>query len=190
MCEKDATYSIPYIQLSGSPPACAGRTSFRQSLCTSQRDHPRSRGKDAILNIITNELEGSPPLAREGHSEERFHTKEAEITPAFAGRTYFFADSVYISQDHPRMCGKDSVKNVSEYLIPGSPPHVREGLTASKSVLNFFRITPACAGRTYAFVIFPHFLQDHPRMCGKDRLIRKGQGQWLGSPPHVREGLD
>ena len=149
-------------------PACAGRTSFRQSLCTSQRDHPRSRGKDAILNIITNELEGSPPLAREGHSEERFHTKEAGITPAFAGRTYFFADSVYISQDHPRMCGKDSVKNVSEYLIPGSPPHVREGLTASKSVLNFFRITPACAGRTYAFVIFPHFLQDHPRMCGKD----------------------
>ena len=130
-------------------PACAGRTSFRQSLCTSQRDHPRSRGKDAILNIITNELEGSPPLAREGHSEERFHTKEAGITPAFAGRTNCFKICVKFLQDHPRMCGKDICFCYFSTLFAGSPPHVREGPTYKKGARTMARITPACAGRTF-----------------------------------------
>ena len=169
-------------------PACAGRTSFRQSLCTSQRDHPRSRGKDAILNIITNELEGSPPLAREGHSEERFHTKEAGITPAFAGRTYFFADSVYISQDHPRMCGKDYLllNNLARNI--GSPPHVREGLQETVEEVAETGITPACAGRTQTMKMPTRLFQDHPRMCGKDSEGRFKASAELGSPPHVREG--
>ena len=129
-------------------PACAGRTSFRQSLCTSQRDHPRSRGKDSKALAQIYPFQGSPPLAREGHSEERFHTKEAGITPACAGRTAQLLLKPFRRQDHPRMCGKDLIVLIRGDGKLGSPPHVREGPSFHYFRKTLSRITPACAGRT------------------------------------------
>ena len=51
-------------------------------------------------------------------------------------------------------------------------------------------ITPACAGRTQLLELGFREVEDHPRMCGKDRTILKFEFERLGSPPHVREGLD
>ena len=48
------------------------------------------------------------------------------------------------------------------------------------------RITPACAGKSYASQKGNHGHKDHPRLCGEklDQLIEKSQK--IGSPPPVR----
>ena len=51
------------------------------------------------------------------------------------------------------------------------------------------RITPARAGKTYRPNLEGAEVEDHPRSCGKDHLIRYLQVIHLGSPPLVRERL-
>ena len=67
------------------------------------------------------------------------------------------------------MCGKDSALALVLFLILGSPPRVREGPPVILALSILFRITPACAGRT--FFRCSNFIrcQDHPRVCGKDK---------------------
>ena len=48
------------------------------------------------------------------------------------------------------------------------------------------RITPACAGNRYTLEIMPHFLQDHPRVCGEQIMGVSRPTVEKGSPPRVR----
>ena len=41
-----------------------------------------------------------------------------------------------------------------------------EKLEQTRSAINAFRITPACAGNTYHHLVISVKSQDHPRMCG------------------------
>ena len=92
---------------------------------------------------------GSPPLVRERLLATPPAMSQRGITPARAGKTgcYVIADDG--KRDHPHSCGKDC----SLFLVPtkglGSPPLVRERLLRIRNTLNFFRITPARAGKTY-----------------------------------------
>ena len=53
-----------------------------------------------------------------------------------------------MTEDHPRMCGKDSKsKNMTPNFL-GSPPHVRERLPPLMLWVTSLGITPACAGKT------------------------------------------
>ena len=94
----------------------------------------------------------------------------------------------YLVQDHPRVCGKDFVSFLKTYPQPGSPPRVREGPYISNFLSFHFRITPACAGRTIKASRCQLYHQDHPRVCGKDRLDGFKAVNEMGSPPHMREG--
>ena len=49
------------------------------------------------------------------------------------------------------------------------------------------RITPAYAGKTIIISVTHQILQDHPRVCGKDRCQRFQVGNIQGSPPRMRE---
>ena len=48
-------------------------------------------------------------------------------------------------------------------------------------------ITPACAGKTNTRVFGFCGYRDHPRVCGKDLVIRLTREGFEGSPPRVRE---
>ena len=87
------------------------------------------------------------------------------------------------------MCGKYSVLGLCSFMNSGSPPHVREVLIPSTSLLRSARITPACAGSTKEVFKRFHRKQDHPRMCGKYSSPITFLSVVLGSPPHVREVL-
>ena len=88
------------------------------------------------------------------------------------------------------MCGKDAsmLSMTTEYL--GSPPRVRERLRRDDTQRDAYRITPACAGKTFQQLLAQISEQDHPRVCGKDK--RRGEARRLhqGSPPRVRERLN
>ena len=106
---------------------------------------------------------------RERHVMSVPGVKRIGITPACAGKTAPRHPCPGKNQDHPRMCGKDSMNSLYLASSSGSPPHVRERLLLRTNSLTADRITPACAGKTTHDIAVPQLFRDHPRMCGKDR---------------------
>ena len=109
------------------------------------------------------------------------------ITPARAGKTILIHRSYLPHQDHPRSCGKDATSHSRNPLLGGSPPLVRERLSAGKASRRFSRITPARAGKTSILEPTWFRLGDHPRSCGKDMMSKSVIDTDMGSPPLVRE---
>ena len=89
-----------------------------------------------------------PPHMREGRELKTLKLSAFNITPACAGRTLYHVQKPIAARDHPRMCGKDKRRIFRFAPHSGSPPRVREGPPFRRSLSPFFRITPACAGRT------------------------------------------
>ena len=48
------------------------------------------------------------------------------------------------------------------------------------------RITPACAGKTVELFEFGNAPEDHPRVCGENRIADELKAGARGSPPRVR----
>ena len=108
------------------------------------------------------------------------------ITPACAGTTYSSMLDKVDSEDHPRLCG-DYLSNLDlGYSSMGSPPPVRGLLRDLANVMEYERITPACAGTTILIPIARTYFKDHPRLCGDYLLMKSCLGKKLGSPPPVR----
>ena len=84
------------------------------------------------------------------------------------------------------MRGEHDTRNVFNTAAAGSPPHARGAQPAGELLDGLWRITPACAGSTFAqFLAFDDF-QDHPRMRGEHRGGGDGDMIASGSPPHAR----
>ncbi len=130
---------------------------------------------------------GSPPHVRERHAGTVVVMEWDGITPACAGKTPKTSRPTNTKRDHPRMCGKDPMRTITQWPITGSPPHVRERPIFKQFPAGRPRITPACAGKTQADCLKPLQVRDHPRMCGKDIGPALSVRHIVGSPPHVRE---
>ena len=74
-----------------------------------------------------------------------------------------------------------------DFSSAGSPPRMREKrpLMALGRELN--RITPAYAGKTKSSLLNLVVVQDHPRVCGKNKIITSKSRGRSGSPPRMRE---
>ena len=68
-------------------PACAGKTTVKDRIGSSKRDHPRVCGKDSSGRRGSVPGQGSPPRVRERHSSSFFNHRQSGITPACAGKT-------------------------------------------------------------------------------------------------------
>ena len=130
---------------------------------------------------------GSPPRVREKLWSMLPMAKLYGITPACAGKTRSLKHSLLQTWDHPRVCGKNIHKQMTNIRTTGSPPRVREKLHFSTHIIITVRITPACAGKTSIVRISQLALWDHPRVCGKNKGLGLVAGALLGSPPRVRE---
>ena len=108
------------------------------------------------------------------------------ITPACAGKTGLNEAERTIGEDHPRMCGENSVVPSSASSNKGSPPHVRGKPTIKSRLAQAMGITPACAGKTFVQALQISICQDHPRMCGENVMTLYLGFEEMGSPPHVR----
>ena len=92
-----------------------------------------------------------------------------------------------LQRDHPRVCGKNrNLQCIGVYTM-GSPPRVREKLKDPSTRMQWNRITPACAGKTYINRDLPVERRDHPRVCGKNFGKAMIGLLSVGSPPRVRE---
>ena len=90
------------------------------------------------------------------------------ITPACAGKTYELYPIIKLTEDHPRVCGKNRAPELVGNPDKGSPPRVREKPVLIVLITVISGITPACAGKTAKDARRKPSVKDHPRVCGKN----------------------
>ena len=80
--------------------------------------------------------------------ETRTECYNQRITPAYAGKSMFYASQGLHRRDHPRLCGEKSMLAFKSPKMSGSPPPMR-GKDPYPSA-NFMDpgITPAYAGKS------------------------------------------
>ena len=129
-------------------PACAGKT--RPVLRCSDRSaaHPRLRGEDFLSGSAWKLIYGSPPLARGRQRGPRDCCDRPGLTPACAGKTDTNSEGGKQNGAHPRLRGEDNAPRRLLQGPRGSPPLARGRLRADGTVMPYFRLTPACAGKT------------------------------------------
>ena len=115
---------------------------------------------------------GSPPRVREKLDSKTLDCTVSGITPACAGKTLTVSDYHKETRDHPRVCGKNTKCVCTQGLNPGSPPRVREKPADTSWEVLGRGITPACAGKTYSTSTIRNSKRDHPRVCGKNLMVR------------------
>ena len=142
--ERDSLRSFSRIT-----PAHAGKTGYQIPGITHFWDHPRSRGKDQIRSTCRLCGLGSPPLTRERRVRSRCIQTSVGITPGHAGKTAYLPFLSKSAEDHPRLRGKDRFSTPDSPAVEGSPPLARERLLQVKNPRSLWRITPACAGKTF-----------------------------------------
>ena len=108
------------------------------------------------------------------------------ITPARAGKTRPSRNRGCNRGDHPRACGENHIGTVAQGQAEGSPPRVRGKPVAAINIATSEGITPARAGKTYAFFCSTARSSDHPRACGENFKGCRWGSPSPGSPPRVR----
>ena len=69
------------------------------------------------------------------------------ITPAYAGKSTIISSEIFLSEDHPRLCGEKGNLQTPFPFHKGSPPPMR-GKVHFYAVLQVGdRITPSYAGK-------------------------------------------
>ena len=167
-------------------PACAGKTSSPEARRRPDRDHPRVCGENAISRIFQLLLVGSPPRVRGKRAMKRMDRSGSRITPACAGKTRAKKLLSKTPQDHPRVCGENAIGSSIASGAAGSPPRVRGKRSYCDVRSGVRRITPACAGKTRQDRAQMARREDHPRVCGENRVPESASRPRRGSPPRVR----
>ena len=90
----------------------------------------------------------------------------SRIIPACAGKRHLPLRRSPLLQDHPRMRGEKFCKALIWSFSLGSSPHARGKVNSFKCNRNYYRIIPACAG--------------------KSRIVALRYIGYVGSSPHAR----
>ena len=106
------------------------------------------RGEDVSNDSSAARSAGSPPHARGRLIVVRIRRMGRRITPACAGKTSYCHHETLLNEDHPRMRGEDDSPSAFWLDADGSPPHARGRPFAFPGHDSWYRITPACAGKT------------------------------------------
>ena len=127
-----------------------------------------------------------PPRVRGKVCRRKLKSVFLRITPACAGKSARRISHDRAREDHPRVCGEKLQSNQLLQEEKGSPPRVRgKGITlCAKNIA--IRITPACAGKSFAGRNYHTERKDHPRVCGEKKRNCGFVLSFQGSPPRVR----
>ena len=173
----------------GIIPAYAGSTVFRNTIITSQRDHPRVCGEHAPASTRRLVARGSSPRMRGAHTTGADNSFSDGIIPAYAGSTSERPSCRCRTWDHPRVCGEHRLSWVSPWRLLGSSPRMRGAQRLGALPLVDYGIIPAYAGSTVSKVLFSFSMRDHPRVCGEHVRPTPLAPSFVGSSPRMRGAL-
>ena len=129
-------------------PAHAGKSISVGQMCLNTRDHPRTCGEKIIVTPVLIVGLGSPPHMRGKVLGNIARVIGNGITPAHAGKRWFFPPIFVSCTDHPRTCGEKMAGYCRRIAFPGSPPHMRGKALQTNSGILSSGITPAHAGKS------------------------------------------
>ena len=194
----------------GIIPAHAGNTLRSRRTAQHTRDHPRTCGEHAALNVEALAAAGSSPHMRGTQPTENARHPRSGIIPAHAGNTaawlsksrHAAGSSPHMRGtpsapprtlkrygDHPRTCGEHVIVRLGVCGHWGSSPHMR-GTPCEPGVLNTLSgIIPAHAGNTWTNSMICRAGRDHPRTCGEHGQDGARERRAKGSSPHMRGTL-
>ena len=156
------------VQNVGITPAYAGKRLVCKDIAPLVRDHPRVCGEKLARLYSSVPVPGSPPHMRGKAPAPLGSTPTAGITPAYAGKSATLWHFIPVLWDHPRVCGEKTTANPQATDHWGSPPHMRGKGSPTDTTRHFFRITPACAGKSLVLGLKLAQGRDHPRVCGEN----------------------
>ena len=148
-------------------PAWAGKRRRISCSPTRSRDHPRVGGEKDIAPVSPIGVSGSPPHGRGNADPKRHRTRQAGITPAWAGKRRSESCRTTVRRDHPRMGGEKRAEKVFKRSGAGSPPRWRGKVVGADSLLRETGITPAGRGKVLPCPALPDVPGITPALAGK-----------------------
>ena len=129
---------------------------------------------------------GSSPLARGARARSQGVRQVLGIIPACAGSTRRSRPTARWPWDHPRLRGEHAAYGQTDVPFSGSSPLARGALIAPVAVALKRGIIPACAGSTDTKIYQDPMGEDHPRLRGEHRWVRRYTKPGEGSSPLAR----
>ena len=143
-------------------------------------------GEKCEMAASSKAMVGSPPRVRGKVCFFKGVYFKLRITPACAGKSMSSSPRSPNLSDHPRVCGEKAGREYRQMITPGSPPRVRGKAISANTVDGEWRITPACAGKSFPPSARRKISGDHPRVCGEKSEKAYIMLKVSGSPPRVR----
>ena len=131
----------------GITPAYAGKSLPSDLSQLPPEDHPRLCGEKTSFSCPSASVVGSPPPMRGKGKACICGNHIARITPAYAGKRFWYEETPAQGQDHPRLCGEKTRQFLFASNFIGSPPPMRGKGSGRKTTFWCDRITPAYAGK-------------------------------------------
>ncbi len=181
-----ATARVPRRWQFGITPAYAGKSPTLSDVHEVSRDHPRLCGEKISQFLEDRSKAGSPPPMRGKGTLPLLPSTVGGITPAYAGKSLISIQSLFLDEDHPRLCGEKILRNSPDVLTQGSPPPMRGKVAHRAKHHPAKRITPAYAGKSRGVKSTYTKRGDHPRLCGEKIFVFGGDILCMGSPPPMR----
>ena len=129
---------------------------------------------------------GSSPRVRGKLRVRIIDHGELRLIPACAGKTSTLYLRCILRRAHPRVCGENWATSLATCGMSGSSPRVRGKPQPYCREAQECRLIPACAGKTGKLVRPISHDRAHPRVCGENRVGKRGYGARRGSSPRVR----
>ena len=116
-----------------------------------------------------------------------FHNFDGEGNiPAYAGKTQLPGFAVQSDQEHPRVCGENTIRILADVVAMGTSPRMRGKREHPRQGSYYQRNIPAYAGKTHTTGGKPQRDWEHPRVCGENAEPVTGRGGLEGTSPRMR----
>ncbi len=182
---KPASSSSPVGAL-GLIPTHAGKTMRRRHTLRSRRDHPRSRGENFVIEIVSMRTPGSSPLMRGKHGHVSNWQNPHGLIPTHAGKTLARAARSRQRGAHPRSHGENQPRVRRHTPPPGSSPLTR-GKPQDVWIERLQeRLIPTHAGKTIRRAFRGRRSGAHPHSCGENMVSDGKVSLEDGSSPLTR----
>ena len=143
-------------------------------------------GEKWFWTSIPSGLVGAPPRRRGKAALPGCIGYYPGITPAWAGKSRRAGRCAAASGDHPRVGGEKPFLFYGGSSDSGSPPHGRGKARFSGISLPGVGITPAWAGKRWAWDALSTSCWDYPRVGGEKLAVEDTNHSYQGSPPRRR----
>ena len=150
------------------------------------RVHPRMRGGNCILMLISWIVPGLSPHARGKLPGDNQGSRELASIPACAGETIRLEWPAVLSGVYPRMRGGNPVSDACPERIIGLSPHTRGKHSLVRQLHRLVGSIPAYAGETFVHACLYCLHRVYPRIRGGNPVSDACPERIIGLSPHTR----